>query len=498
MKKKFKIVTAGMVAMLMLLISTITVFASTEIPDRTPGLYVNDFADVLSEEEEQVLYDNAKKLHDEYNKTQVVVSTVDNTGDMETSDYAFEMYNKYKIGKGSRGLLILFSKGEGADHKGIFIATGKAMEAYITDSKAGRFIDNYAMPYFEKEEYAQGLISLQTEIISEIKTQLDNEEIELSNSKEVDFSLIFGIILIIIIIVAILALISLIIKKIKKRRERIRSLEKEIQNLKDEKQRNAILYAQGLESFERRIHILESKLQEQVNICNSVSSELKELQDRYQRAETLYPGMDKSVTDMIEREFIEKCKNEAKIVDSAIAEVVNEESTYKNEMIFKRVLEQYENLNSKSKEYVTGDINSVNTRYIMAVKLREKHEKELEDQRAQSEAKSVEETINSKIGRMSSADRSDLDKLKRLKKSYKNMSSHAKDYFSANLLAKLNNLIEEAEEDQEREEKRRRQEEEEERRRREDSYSYSSFDSGSDFNSGYDGENAGGGAGRDF
>ena len=173
--------------------------------------------------------------------------------------------------------------------------------------------------------------------------------------------------------------------------------------------------------------------------------------------------MDKAVTDMIERELIEKCKNEAKIVDSAIAEVVNEESTYENEMIFKRILEQYANLNSKSKEYVTGDINSVNTRYIMAVKLREKHEKELEDQRAQSEAKSVEETINSKIGRMSRADRSDLYKLKRLKKSYKNMSSHAKDYFSANLLAKLNNLIKEAEEDQEREKER---EEEEGRRRR--------------------------------
>lgn len=498
MKKKFKIVTAGMIALLMLLISTLTVFASTEIPDRTPGLYVNDFADVLSDEEEQTLYDNAKKLHDEYNQTQVVVSTVDNTGDMETSDYAFEMYNKYKIGKDSRGLLILFSKGEGADHKGIFIATGKAMEAYITDSKAGRFIDNYAMPYFEKEEYAQGLISLQTEVISEIKTQLDNEEMELSNSKEVDFSLIFGIILIIIIIVAILALISVIIKKIKNRRKKIQSLEKEIQRLNDEKQRDAISYDQGLESFERRIRILESKLQERVNMCNSLSSELEELQDRYKRAETLYPGMDKAVTDMIEREFIEKCQNEARSVDSAIAEIVNEESTYENEMIFKRVLEQYANLNSKSKEYITGDINSVNTRYILAVKLREKHEKELEDQRAQGEAKSVEETINSKIGRMSSADRSDLDKLKKLKRLYKNMSNHAKEYFSANLLSKLNNLIEEAEEDERSEKERKRREEEEERRRREDSYSFSSFDSGSDFNSGYDGENAGGGAGRDF
>ena len=78
------------------------------------------------------------------------------------------------------------------------------------------------------------------------------------------------------------------------------------------------------------------------------------------------------------------------------------------------------------------------------------------------------------------------------------MSNHAKEYFSANLLSKLNNLIEEAEEDERSEKERKRREEEEERRRREDSYSFSSFDSGSDFNSGYDGENAGGGAGRDF
>ena len=176
MKEKFKMLSTGMLVMLMVFLIPQMVFASTEIPTQTSEFYINDFADVLTDEEEKIMLHNAEALEDEYEGTQIVVTTVPNTGNMEVDDYSFEMYDKYKIGKDSMGILILFSNGEGTDHRSIYVATGKGMEAYITDSRAGKFIDKYAMPYFEKEEYSDGLIALQTELIKEVKLQLANED----------------------------------------------------------------------------------------------------------------------------------------------------------------------------------------------------------------------------------------------------------------------------------------------------------------------------------
>lgn len=81
--------------------------------------------------------DNAVKLSNEHNGVQVVVTTVMSLDGNTIENYALEMYNLYGIGKDDMGLLILLSTGD----RQIRVEVGKAMEAYIPDSKAGRFID---------------------------------------------------------------------------------------------------------------------------------------------------------------------------------------------------------------------------------------------------------------------------------------------------------------------------------------------------------------------
>ncbi|MBR3614050.1 MAG: TPM domain-containing protein [Clostridia bacterium] len=125
-------------------------------------------------------------------------------------------------------------------------------------------------------------------------------------------------------------------------------------------------------------------------------------------------------------------------------------------------------------------------------------EEDYEDFNAASEA---EDQVRSVIGHMHSADEDDRDRLARAKRYYTNLTSSQKEYFSDELLRKLNRLIDAAEEDHRRENRRRAEEEEarrrrEEQRRRNNSSSFSSPSRSS--YSGHGGRPSGGGASRRF
>ena len=69
MKEKFKMLSTSMLVMLMVFLIPQMVFASTEIPTQTSEFYINDFADVLTDEEEKIMLHNVEALEDEYGGT---------------------------------------------------------------------------------------------------------------------------------------------------------------------------------------------------------------------------------------------------------------------------------------------------------------------------------------------------------------------------------------------------------------------------------------------
>lgn len=145
--------------LVLLLVSSILPFvayAETAIPDATSQFYVNDFADVFTDEEESRLMDNAVALADEYDDIQVVVTTIKSLDGSSIENYALNMYNNYGIGKNDMGLLILLSTGD----RKIYVATGLAMETYFPDSKVSRFIDDYAIPYLAGNKFNEGLTKI--------------------------------------------------------------------------------------------------------------------------------------------------------------------------------------------------------------------------------------------------------------------------------------------------------------------------------------------------
>lgn len=150
-----------------------------KVTEATESFYINDFAGIFTEEQKASMMDKAISLDSDYAGIQVVITTVESLQECVTEgnnrpsieQVAYAMYNQYGIGQDDMGVLVLFSSGD----RDVRIETGRQMQSYITDSKSGQLLDNYGMEYFKQDQFAEGLISLQDGIISEIKAVVPND-----------------------------------------------------------------------------------------------------------------------------------------------------------------------------------------------------------------------------------------------------------------------------------------------------------------------------------
>lgn len=126
------------------LILTLSVFAAIEVPEPTDCFYVNDFANVLSEETVEYVAARAEFLEDKTG-AQMVVVTVESTYDASSENYAYTLYNNWGIGdKAGNGFLLLLVM----DRLGYWMMTGEAAESYLPAYELqqiadGDFLDCY-------------------------------------------------------------------------------------------------------------------------------------------------------------------------------------------------------------------------------------------------------------------------------------------------------------------------------------------------------------------
>jgi uncharacterized protein len=129
-------------------------FNDSDIPNPSnPARLVNDFANLLSAEEAQLL---EKKLvdFDDSTSNQVSIVTVNTLGDYAVDDYAIRLGRKWGIGsEKDNGILILIAKEE----KDINIEVGYGLEGYITDNDALRLINEILKPAFKQGLFYDGL-----------------------------------------------------------------------------------------------------------------------------------------------------------------------------------------------------------------------------------------------------------------------------------------------------------------------------------------------------
>ncbi len=134
-------------------------------PTATKEFYVNDFADVISQEDEQKMLSNAVTLA---NKTtaQVVVVTVEDLGGEEPWEYALELGRKWGVGDKEKdnGVVILLSEND----REIYVSVGYGLEGALPDSKTGRIIDVYGMQHLKANDFSAGLFEIQNAVVGEV------------------------------------------------------------------------------------------------------------------------------------------------------------------------------------------------------------------------------------------------------------------------------------------------------------------------------------------
>lgn len=135
-----------------LLCFSLSIFASAQENDRSLGL-VEDYAELMTDEEEALLTEKFEAFCDEY-KMEIAVVTINDLGGKSAMEYAddFYDYNGYGYGENDDGLLALYVDGAEGERE-IYITThGKAISK-ITDADID-YITDLMIMYLSDGDYA--------------------------------------------------------------------------------------------------------------------------------------------------------------------------------------------------------------------------------------------------------------------------------------------------------------------------------------------------------
>ncbi|WP_318505706.1 TPM domain-containing protein [Bacillus sp. T3] len=145
------------------------------IPAPVGDIYVQDFANVLSAQEKAELINMGRALENQ-TSAQVAVLTVNTTEDVPMEEYANEAFRQFGIGakQENNGVLVVLA----LDDRQIRIEVGYGLEGRIPDGKAGRILDQYAIPYLQNQEPNKALIETYKVLANEVLTEYGQEGLQ--------------------------------------------------------------------------------------------------------------------------------------------------------------------------------------------------------------------------------------------------------------------------------------------------------------------------------
>ena len=123
--------------------------------EQPTGYYASDFASVLTGEAKNHIEVNAKRL-DNATGAQIVIVTLRTTQPYTTQDYAFALFNAWKIGdpKKNNGILVLLSISD----DDYYTMQGTGLERNLPPSELSALWNEYLEPDFAKGDYSAGAI----------------------------------------------------------------------------------------------------------------------------------------------------------------------------------------------------------------------------------------------------------------------------------------------------------------------------------------------------
>lgn len=149
----------------------------------TDKFYINDYANILSSETEDYIYEKSVNL-EKIDGTQIVVVTVKNLEGKSIEDYSLELARKYEIGSKEKnnGLLLLLA----LEEREFRVEVGTGLEGILPDGKTGRFQDKYIIPYLKENSFDEGIKNGYNAFYNEVveMNHLDLEIAEVNQKQE--------------------------------------------------------------------------------------------------------------------------------------------------------------------------------------------------------------------------------------------------------------------------------------------------------------------------
>ena len=133
-------------------------FAAPAIPPRptaASGIYVQDYAHVLTAQEKQQILSIGQDL-DNKTTAQLAVITIDSLNGQSIDEYALAVLRSWGIGdrQKNNGALIVVAVKDRQSR----IEVGYGLEGVLNDGLTGRIQDQAMLPYFRKGAYGQGIV----------------------------------------------------------------------------------------------------------------------------------------------------------------------------------------------------------------------------------------------------------------------------------------------------------------------------------------------------
>ena len=183
---------------------SVTGFAQSSFPKPTNNFFVNDFADVLSSEQEAQLQSMGVNLYNA-SKAQVVLVTVDSLEGSDIDSYALGLARSWGIGDKDKdnGVLLLLS----VNDREVKIEVGYGLEGALPDSKTGRILDTYGMDYFRVDAFGQGLLAVYNSLVNEIYIEYGmspDEDYTPVEEDSLSFSSIAYVVFLIVVLIVVL------------------------------------------------------------------------------------------------------------------------------------------------------------------------------------------------------------------------------------------------------------------------------------------------------
>ncbi len=133
--------------------------------DPTDRFFINDFANVMTSEDEERIYQAGVQLYDK-TKAQVVAVTVPSLDGMDISDFGLQLGRQWGVGdrEKNNGVVLLFA----LEERQVRIEVGYGLEGALTDAKTGVLLDEYAIPYFQEDDFSTGMWNTYNALVNEV------------------------------------------------------------------------------------------------------------------------------------------------------------------------------------------------------------------------------------------------------------------------------------------------------------------------------------------